>query len=208
MLGWIIVIVLLLLILIMPVGVRAAYDGGISLRLKLGPVGVRLLPRKKKRPKPERKKNAKRETSEKPKKSGKPKKKLSLADVRTLAQIALRALHRFRVHLSIDALRLHVVAAASDPYDAVLLYGRVNAGLGVLLPEAHRVLNIRDERISTDVDLESQTLCIESEITATLQIWEILLIVNCAGAALLVWLLRRRKQARADAKAQDRKELE
>ncbi len=207
MLGWIIVIVLLLLILIMPVGVSAAYDsGGFSLRVKLGPAGIRIFPRKKaKQPKPKKEKKPKREKAGK---QDKPKKKLSFGDLRPLAQTALRALHRFRLHLSIDVLRLRVVAASSDPYDAVMLYGRVNAGLGILIPEAHKVLNIRDELVTTDVDLASQKLSVEGKITATLQIWEILLIVNCAGAALLAWLFRRRKQARAAAKVQNRKELE
>ena len=206
MLGWIIAIVIVLLVLMLPVGVSAAYDdSGFLLRLKLGVLGIRLFPRREKR-KPKRERRP--EAADAPQAAKKPKPKLKLRDIRDLLQIVLRALHRLRVHLSLDVLHLYITVAADDPFDAVRFYGAVNAGLGIALAELHKVLKIRDEDVAADIDLDAQQLRITAKVTATLQIWEILLIGICAGAALLVWHFRRKKQAKAEGETTKGKELE
>ena len=209
MLGWMIAIVIVLLVLMLPVGVSAAYDdSGFLLRLKIGVLGIRLFPRREKR-KPRRERGAEAsgapQTAKKPKK---PKPKLKLRDIRDLLQIVLRALHRLRVHLSVDVLQLYITVAADDPFAAVRFYGAVNAGLGIALAELHKVLKIRDEDVAADIDLDAQQLRITAKVAATLQIWEILLIGICAGAALLVWHFRRKKQAKAEGGTTKGKELE
>lgn len=201
MLALIIILVLLILFLILPVGVDAGYDGAVfSLKAKAGPVRIKLLPKKEKPPgaeekeKPKRKKEKKRK--EKREEEHKPKQKLGLDDILELARIGLKALGRFRRSLSVDVFMLHMAAAASDPYDAVLLFGRVNAGLSALSPLLHRALKIREEDIRTCVDTEPGNLFLEARVVVTVQIWELLYIAFSAGFAALRWLGRRKRKIR------------
>lgn len=199
LLAWIIVLLLLLLLLILPVGVDFRYDGAIALKLKLGPIRVGLLP------KAEKPASGKAEAKPDPKpkkekvKTPKSEKKLRLNkdDIFTLLKTAFRALGRFRRHLSIDRLELNWLSAAEDPYDAVMQFGWLNAGLHTLMPYVHEVLKIRGEDIRTAVDLELKKPQITAAVTATLQIWEILLIGFCAVGSVLKWYLKKKKQERA-----------
>ena len=199
MLALIISVVLLILFLILPVGVDAAYDGAVfALKAKAGLIKIRILPKKEKPPEEEgeEKPKPKKEKKQKREKEHKPKQKLTLDDILELAGIGLKALGRFRRSLSVDKLMLHMAAAAPDPYDAVLLYGRVNAGLSALSPLLHRALKIREEDIRTAVDTEPGTMLIEARVVVTLQIWEILYIAFSAGFAALRWLGKRKKRIR------------
>ena len=197
MLGWIIVIVLLLLILCCPVGIGAAYGAGSGfLKLKIGPFRKTLLPSKKKDKKPKEKAGDEEKPPEEEKKE---KKKLgfTLDDILTLAEIGLDALHQFRIRLSVDKIMLHWVAAASDPYDAVMQYGRINAALGALQTKAHTALKVRDEDIQTSIDLTAAHPQLSGQIVLTIQIWEILLIGISAGAKGLRWFMKKKRQTRA-----------
>lgn len=202
MLVWILILALILLILVCPVGIDGAYGGGESfLKLKIGLFRKTLLPRerKAKKPKKEKKKKPEPDSDETPKE----KKKVSftLDDILTLAEIALDTLHRFRVHLSVDRLAVHWVAAASDPYDAVLQYGRVNAALGALVTKTHTALKVRDEDVRTELDLEAAKPKIEGRLILTIQIWEVLLILLCAGFKGARWILNKKRTERAAAAA-------
>ena len=199
LLALVIIVVLLVLFLILPVGVDAAYDGAVfALKAKAGLIKIRILPKKEKPPEEEgeEKPKPKKEKKQKREKEHKPKQKLTLDDILELAGIGLKALGRFRRSLSVDKLMLHMAAAAPDPYDAVLLYGRVNAGLSALSPLLHRALKIREEDIRTAVDMEPGTMLIEARVVVTLQIWEILYIAFSAGFAALRWLGKRKKRIR------------
>ncbi len=210
MLGWMIVILLLLLILSIPVGIDGAYSADAwYLKLKLAFFRKTLLPGKKTEKAEKKKKEAK-----KPKaadtKPAKEKKKLhlSLDDILTLAEIGLDALHRFRIHLSVDLFRLHYAAAASDPYAAVLQFGRVNAVLGALLSKAHNSLKIRKEDVQTELDLSADRPQISAGLILTIQIWEILLILLCAGVSGLRWYGRKKRTERAASAAQSERSKE
>lgn len=195
MLAWIIVLVLLLLFLILPVGVDAAFARSqFTLKVKLGPLRFQILPGKPGKPKEEKK--PKEPRPKKPKEEKKSKLKLNKDDIFTLLGIVFRMLNRFRKHLSIDLLRLHWIAGAADPYDAVIQYGSLNAGLNALYPLARKVVHIREEDLRTDLSYEITASEIDARVVATLQIWEILLIVICAGAAALRWFLKKRRTAR------------
>lgn len=193
MLAWIIVLVLLLLFLILPVGVDAAFARSqFTLKCKIGPFHLRLLPGK---PGKRRKKAPPAHQPDKPKKEAKL--KLNKNDIFSLLRILLRTLKRVQAHLSIDLLRLHWTAGAEDPYDAVMQYGGLNAGLNTLYPLAHAVLHIREEDLYTDLSYELSKPEIDARVVATLQIWEILLIGICAGAAVLRWYWNKRRNARS-----------
>ena len=204
-----IILVLLLLLLLMPVGADVSYaEGQLTVKAKAGLIRIQIVPGK---PKQKEKPKAEQENTvgEKKEKVKKPKseKKLKLTkdDIFTLLGIVLRTLRRFRRHLSLDLLRLHWTAGAGDPYDAVIQYGAMNAGLSTLLPLAEEVLKIRERDLQTAVDLDAQAPRIDARIVATIQIWEILFIVIFAGAAALSWYLKKRKQARRTKKAAEQK---
>ena len=121
----------------------------------------------------------------------------TLQDILALLRIALTALGRFRRSLSIDLLRLHILVAAPDPYDAVVRFGALNAALGVLAGPAHKALKFRKEDVRTDVNVQSEEGSISLQLVATLQIWEILRIVFCAAYALACWWLGKKRAAKA-----------
>ncbi len=202
MLGWMIVIVLLLLILLLPVGIDAAYaSGALTLKLKTGPIRIQLLPAKKKKKPKQRKEKPTRADQDSSGHDDAGKLRLGRDDVLTLLRLVLRTLRRFRKHLSVDLLRLYWIAAAEDPYDAAVQYGAMNAALTAVIPLAESVLKIREKDVRTDFDFEARSPVIDARAVATLQVWEILFIVLCAGAAAVSWYLGKRKQARIAAKA-------
>ena len=195
-----IILVLLLLLLIVPVGADVRYEDAVTLKLKIGLLKVTLIPGKKNKAPKEKKQKSGRKVG---KAKEKPKQKLTVQDILTLARIGLDALGRLRRSLSIDVLRLHVRVSADDPYDAVIRYGALNAGLGALAPLAHQALHIRNEDVRTDVDVQGGEGDIDFRLQATLQIWEILWIALCAGFAFLKWNAQRKKSAKADKKVKE-----
>ena len=201
MIALIIIIALLLLLLCLSVGVDAAYDSeGLSVKLKIGPVKKALIPADTKNPKKEKKKKEKKPKKEETDEE-KPKRelpfKLTLHDLKELLSIVFRMLGRLGRGLSVDRLVLHVLVAAEDPYDAVMRYGALNAGLSSLAGPAHSALKIRSEDIQTCVDLEAEKPIFVGQIVLTIQIWEILYAVLCAGGAAGVWYLRKRREKAA-----------
>ena len=199
MLVWIIILIVLLLILACPVGADAAYSTGASfLKLKIGPFRKTLLPSEKKKKKEQKKEEApKPEQSEE--KKEKKKLKLTLDDILTLAEIGLDTLHQFRIRLSVDLIKLYWTAAATDPCDALMQYGRINVALGMLQGKAHTALKVRNEDIRTELDLTLDRPIIEGRLILTIKIWEILLIGIIAGAKGLRWYLKKKRNERAAA---------
>ena len=194
-----IIVVLALLILILPVGVDVSWlSRRFLLRVKAGPVRVQLFPPKAKKPKKPKEKREKQPKAAKGHETEK--EKLTPDDIVELSKLAMGALGRFRQCLSVDLLMLHLTAAAEDPYDAVMLYGRVNAALGTLRAPVQRLLKIRSEDIQTAVDFDRSVPAIDARLVATIQIWEILYIGICAGLAFLRWWLKRKKRRKVKQK--------
>ena len=199
---------LLLLLLITPLGLDLSYfEGGFALKLRLGFLRLTLPPRKRNAPgKPKKKKKKKKpaaETAGAPRRRRLP--RLEPADIIELLGIVFRLMGRLRRFLSIDELTLHLVTGASDPFDAVLLFGRLNAALGALAPVFHSVFRVRNEDIRLGADVRpGADMAVEGRLAFTWQLWELLHTVNCAGLGLLKWYLpkrRARKQAAANSPA-------
>ena len=171
MLACIIVIVVLLLILLCPVGLDAAYQANaLDLKLMVGPFRKTFSPHiflKKKKDG----KTQEPEEKDAQKRKKKRKHRYTLDDIRTMAEIALDALHRFRIHLSADRFRLLWIAADSDPYEAVLQYGRINALLGVLMAKMHNAITIRNEDIRCELDLTAERPTVELRLILSIQVW-------------------------------------
>ena len=201
MLVWGIVLAVIMLLLLTKVGVQVRYGDELALSAKVGLLRIRILPAKKKKPKekkPEKKKKKKRK--KKPKAAEgheKKKRKLTLEDILDIAKLGLKALGRFGRALRLDRLHLHLCVAKDDPYDTVAQYGYLNAALGAGLPLLHRAFKIKDEDITTAFRFDAAETALQAEVIATFRIGAILRIVLCAGGGFLVWLIRRKRRARA-----------
>ncbi len=200
---------LLLLLLITPLGLDLSYfDGVFALKLRVGPLRFTLAPRKQKadgKPKKKKKKKKKPAPTGEGGAAKKPRRfpKLGLSDIIELLGLVFRLLGRLRRYLSIDELTLHLVTGAEDPFDAVLLFGRLNAGLGALAPAFHSAFRVRNEDIRLGADVTpGAALAAEGRLAFTWQLWELLHTVNCAGLGLLKWYLpKRRAQKKAAAQS-------
>ncbi len=80
-----------------------------------------------------------------------------------------------------DVLELDFVAGGEDPGDAALLYGRVNALLGMTLPLLEHHVQVKDRRIHTAVDFQAEAVQISFRAAVSLTQGQLL--------ALGVWFL-------------------
>ena len=209
--GWLIVLAILLLILLTPLGVDLSYfDGVFALMVKLGLLRLTLLPRRTSEGKPKKPKK-KKEKKPKPEKeaeetgAGKPSRfpKITLNDAIELLGLVFQLLGRFRRYLSIDRLTLHLVTGAADPYNAVMLYGALNAALGALSPGFHRAFRVKHEDVRLGCDpTPGASLAAEGQLAFTWRIWALLHSVNCLLYGGLRWYLRKRRDQKRALKQQ------
>ena len=211
MIVWGIVLAVIVLLLLTKVGVHVRYGEELALSAKVGLLRIRILPAKEKKPKekkPKQKKPKQRKEKKKPKAAEgheKKKRKLALEDILDIVKLGLKALGRFGRALRLDRLHLHICVAKNDPYDTIVQYGYLNAALGTGLPLLHRAFKIRDEDITTAFRFDMAETTLRCEAIMTLRIGAILRIVLCAGGGFLVWLIRRKRRARALKKAEAKK---
>ena len=198
-----VIILILAALLLLSVGVDASYnEDGFILKVKIGPFRINLVPGKEKKEekekKPGKKGKKKADKSAAASKKKKAKLKLKLDDIKTILGIALNALGRFRRSISVDFLKLHILVGGGDPYSAVMNYGYINAAIGGAIPLLHRVFKVKKEDIGTAMDFDGDKLKVDGQAVLSVRIWEILLIVLCAGFGFIKWFIsykRRNKSA-------------
>lgn len=185
---WFIILILLVLIFCIPIGIDNTYENkNFVLKLKLLFLRLQLFPAKTKESSPSNK-----ETKNKIENKSKKHRQLRREDYITLVKIGFSALKRFRVHLCIDLFQFYFLLASDDPYKTVINYGRVNAIISTLHPLVHSVANIQEEDIKVSFDFEANSSDISYHLVFSIQIWEVLWIVFCAGIAILRWYLCKR----------------
>ena len=143
----------LVLLSLVRVGGTVEYSrSGVLIRLRAGPLRIRVYPprpkkadgqekpkRVKKKPKPE-------EEQPEPKPGG------QLGPLKAILPVVADAAGQLRRKVRVDRLLLDVTAAASDPAAAALAFGGVNAAIGMIWPLLENNFNIGDRRIRTRVD--------------------------------------------------------
>lgn len=143
----------LVLLSLVRVGGTVEYSrSGVLVRLRAGPLRIRVYPprpkkadgqekpkRVKKKPKPE-------EEQPEPKPGG------QLGPLKAILPLVADAAGQLRRKVRVDRLLLDVTAAASDPAAAALAFGGVNAAIGMIWPLLENNFNIGDRRIRTRVD--------------------------------------------------------
>ena len=186
----------LCLLSLIRLGVWVSYRSGVlTLKGKLGPVKLTILPQKEKKsaqkkPKPEEK------AESKPPKQ--PKDLLALA--RRALPVALEAAGRLKRKIRVDRLYLDVAVGGEDPAAAAVAYGGVNAAVGMIWPLVEQNFNVKDRRIRTAMDFSAAETDLSLEVAATLTVGQAL--------ALALWLLPKLpqilgKDGKKDAKRAD-----
>ena len=197
-----IILVVIVLILLMPVGVDGGYDfGDVRLKIVAGPAKIQFLPKKEKK-----KGKEKKEKAPKAKKEKKPKAKpqMDFAFITELVRLGLRALNRFRKKLNIDHLQIWYLAAADDPCDAAMAYGKASAAVSLLRDIIYNAFNVKDEDIRLRVDFTEEKPQFSVMAQLTIRIGQILFIALCAGIGFLQIILKQRKQNKLKAERIDK----
>lgn len=171
----------LVLISLIRIGIQVIYvPSGLTLRLKLGPVRMTLLPHKEKKQSKKKKKEPQNAAAEEGKRD-------MLGQIRRGLPLIAEAAGRLKRKVRLDRIYLDVTAAASDPASAALAFGGVNAAVGMIWPLVEQNFNVRDRRIRTRVDFEAARPAVSLDAAATLTIGQ--------AAVLAIWLAPRLPQA-------------
>lgn len=171
---WMIVLLILavfVLIGCIPVGVDAAYLGGeFTLRAKLGPVRLSLVPGRKKQKAP---------AAQKPENSApKPEKKKRFAfsggvsEILELLRFACDLLGELRRKLRMERLFLRVrFGAGNDAAKSAIAYGRAWAAIGAMLPCLERIFVIGKRDVGAELDLqEKEKMTVDARVVISITI--------------------------------------
>lgn len=193
------VLVLLLLIALTPVGVHAAYDGALTVRLLIGPFRLTLYPPKateEGKPPPK-----KREKKEKPKKAKekkpfpRPNRQQIRYSLQVLPPLLKKAVGRTRRRILLAPLRALVVFGGEDPADVAELYGKAQAVLSTVYPALKRLVRVREDAVNLYTDYDSETIFFRGEIGVRIRIGDVAIIGISAAAGLVKWLIGYRRRA-------------
>ncbi len=160
--GWLIALGVIGLLLTVPLGIGGTYsEAGYQLYAKIGPVKLRLLPRKKK--KTEKKKPQQKKSAPKEKKGG------SLSDFYPVIRLVWDFLGKVRRKLRVNHLQLRITLAGGDPADLALNYGRAWTAVGNLMPRLERFLVIkkRDIEVLCDFAGDKTLILAGGDVTIT-----------------------------------------
>ncbi len=224
----IILLALILLIFFVPYGVDAAYEEEVlTVKVKAGPVRIRLLPKKPltekqqaRRDKKQAKKAAKKKAAEEKKKKaaeeaeGKPKdetiklgkkREITLDFLIALARMAVRAVRRFFRSFSIDFLKLHYIVAGPDPYNVAMQYGILCAAIEELCALSAGKIRLRRKDIAIGSDFTAQKQTINARVVITLQLYKLVHLAVAFGVEYLKWKWndRREKKTAAETESED-----
>lgn len=188
MTGWIVlgaVLIFLLLLSMIRFGGQVRYDpDGLSLRLILGPVRIRLLPAKseksKKRVRPRRtRKREKPSPVEDDRRHG------TVGQVLELLPVLAEAAGALKRKIRIDRLDLNVIWGAENAASAALGYGRANALLGMIWPLLDNNFKVKNCQWNVDVDYDKSKPELTADAAITASIGQLLCLAVRYGVKLL-----------------------
>lgn len=144
----------LVLLSLVRVGGTVEYSrSGVLIRLRAGPLRIRVYPpRPKKADGQEKPKRVKKKKPKPEEEQPEPKPGGQLGPLKAILPLVADAAGQLRRKVRVDRLLLDVTAAASDPAAAALAFGGVNAAIGMIWPLLENNFNIGDRRIRTRVD--------------------------------------------------------
>lgn len=220
--GWWIALAVLLLLALLPVGVCAGYgEQGGWVRLVLGPVRIRLYPRRKKpedkqapddagsarpaagktektpahkkqKPKADAKKDAEKDTKKDAEESPSGG---SVENLKVLLPAALELLSGLRRRLRVRRLELYVCLAGEDPCDVALNYGRAWAAVGNFMPWLERFFRIGRRDIQIDCDFAAEQTTVRGRVDAVLGLGQLtVLLIRALVRAAKGYLAKNNKK--------------
>lgn len=201
---------LIFFLLLLPAGAHLIYSSeGMSLKVIYGPVRLRILPKKIKKPK-DKKKKEKKEKKPKPEKKKKkkeppkvpgetdlPKKGGSVKDLLEYLPVGLKLLDAIRRRLLLKKLVVLVNLAGDDPCDLALLYGKANAGFAAALPLLERAFRIRKRDMQVYCDFTADSTEVYAELNIRACPLRLLAVVIRYGYRALKIFLKQRKSKKA-----------
>lgn len=193
------VLAVLLLIALTPVGVHAAYDGALTVRLRIGPLRLTVYPPQDKGAGEEPAKRRKKR--KKPKKTGekkplpRPNREQIRYSLQVLPPLLRRAVGRTRRRILTAPLRLFVVFGGEDPADVAELYGKAQAVLSTAYPALKRLVRIRKDAVGLYTDYEREDIFFRGELGIRIRAGDAALVGLSAAAGLVRWLIGYRRRA-------------
>ena len=172
---WVVVLLLLALVLLgqIRVGVRGSCGPeGPRAWLRLGPLSVRLWPRREKggRKKGQPPKKKEKRPADGTKKRGTDDLWAALDYLRVLLPVALEAAGQFRRKLRVDRLFLEIRIGTGDPADTAQAYGRASAAAGALWEPLNQAFQIRDGTVRILPDLEGEKSQLRGQVSISLTV--------------------------------------
>lgn len=180
--GWLIVgIVLVCLWLVgqLRLGAVLIYEKSLTLRLRVGCLRFSILPRPDKPEKKPRKTKQNEQNSEK-----KPGKKIEdpVGLVLELLPLLLEALGKLRKKIRVDRIFLCWLGGGlDDPAAAAMMYGRLQAAVGGLLPVLESAADIKEYRFRMDVDYAAEKTIWEIELSLSMTLGQLLILAIWLG---------------------------
>ena len=183
----IIIIVIILLLALLRFGVTVEYSAdGVSLTARVGPLPIRIFPRKEKpgkaaKVKKEKKAKKKKKKEEKPKEK-KPGKLQTFLDL--LAAVK-KTLGRLRRRLLIKNLTVHLTTGGEDPSKTAMIFGAASAAFGAFTPMLENTFRIRRRDFRASADFDAAEACIYVKAAISLAVWEAVYIFLAILPAIL-----------------------
>jgi len=200
MMGWLIALAVLIGLAVLPLGVRAVYrEQQPGIWVLIGPVKLRVFPRKPKERKSDKKAKkpaapAKKKAKQKSEKGG------SYRDFLPIIETVLQFLGQFRRKLRINRLEMKLVLAGGDPSDLAVNYGKAWAALGNLMPQLERLFVIKKRNLEVECDFTSDTTLIFVRMDATITLGRTLHLLSWHGVKILINLLKLKNLRKGGAK--------
>ena len=183
--------VVLLLLAWTPVGVRLAFQGALSLQVRIGPLRITVVPSKEKKPAKGKKKKqaeAKSAKAEAGKKPRRPNRRQILYALDTLPPILKRALGGFGRGLRVPELRVHVVFGGEDPADTALLYGKTQAAVGMALPALEQLVAVGETDVALATDYQAERTEFSVDITVQIRLGALAVLGGGVLKDMAAWL--------------------
>lgn len=182
-----------------------------TVRVKIGPFGIRVFPAKKTDKPPKEKKTKKKKAAkgvDKQKKDGasgeKKKPKITLEDIRSAIDALWpplkRALGRTHRSIRIRPLDLSVtVGGAKDPASAAEGYGYIHMGVWTGMPVLEQLLVIPDPHIHIGIDFDEASTRADGEAGISIRIGTIFAVAFGIGIPAVMWYLNFTKKQKQQA---------
>ncbi len=182
--GWLIALAVAAGLAVLPVGIRAIYDGeGLQVWFLLTRIPIPVYPRKKK-DKPNKQQKPKKQKEDTAKSSS----KLSGGSVKDFLPIVrsvFKLLSDFRRKLRIPLLQVHITLAGDDPADLALNHGRIWAAVGNVMPQLHRFFVIKKQDIQIFSDFTADKSLVFARLDLTITLGRLLYLAVRHGFVLL-----------------------